>query len=113
MFFSLDERDGETEYNRYETILGILASTFPGPNYDDKHQAATHIQIEKLARKGKYNRNGIWPISVTFSHHCDLLEILLNRKYLPAGIMVSREYGKQTEIERKLLTHVKSSKHQN
>ena len=103
MFFSLDERDGETEYDRYETILGILASTFPGPNYDDKLQAARHIQIEKLVRKGKYNRNGIRPISVTFSHHHDCLEILLNRKYLPAGIMVSREYGKQTEIERKLL----------
>ena len=103
MFFGLDERDGETEYDRYETILGILASTFPGPNYDDKLQAARHIQIEKLVRKGKYNRNGIWPISVTFSHHRDLSEILLNRKYLPAGIMISREYGKQTEIERKLL----------
>ena len=102
MFFGLDERDGEMEYNRYETILGILASTFPGPNYDDQLQAARHIQIEKLVRKGKYNRNGIRPISVTFSHHRDLLEILLNRKYLPAGIMVSREYGKQTEIERKL-----------
>ena len=47
MFFGLDERDGETEYDRYEIILGILASTFPGPNYDDKLQAAWHIQIEK------------------------------------------------------------------
>ena len=43
-----------------------------------------HIQIEKLVRKGKYNQNGICPISVTFSHHRDLLEILFNREYLPA-----------------------------
>ena len=78
MFFGLDERDGETEYDRYEIILGILASTFPGLNYDDKLQAARHIQIEKLVRKGKYNRNGTWPISVTFSHHRDLVEILIN-----------------------------------
>ena len=103
MFFGLDERDGETECDRYETIIGIIASTLTGPNYDDKLQSARQIQIEKLVRKGKYNRNGIRPISVTFSHHRDLLVILLNRKYLPAGIMVSREYGKQTETERKLL----------
>ena len=103
MFFGLDERDGETEYDRYETILGIIASTFPGQNYDDKLQAARHIQIEKLVRKGKYNQNGTRPISVTFSHHRDLVEILINRKYLPAGIMVRREYGKQIEIEHKLL----------
>ena len=103
MFFGLDERDGETECDRYETIIGIIASTLTGLNYDDKLQSARQIQIEKLVRKGKYNRNGIRPISVTFSHHRDLLEILLNRKYLPAGIMVSREYGKQTETERKLL----------
>ena len=103
MFFGLDERDGEMEYDRYETIIGIIISTITVPNYDDKLQSARHIQIEKLVRKGKYNRNGSRPISVTFSHHRDLLEILLNRKYLPAGIMVSREYGKQTEAERKLL----------
>ena len=103
MFFGLGERDGETEYDRYETILGIIAATFPGQNYDDKLQAARHIQIEKLVRKGKYNQNGTQAISVTFSHHHDLVEILISRKYLPAGIMVSREYGKQTEIERKLL----------
>ena len=103
MFFGLDERDGETEYDRYETILGIIASTFPGQNYDDKLQTARHIQIEKLVREGKYNQNGTRPISVTFLHHHDLVETLINRKYLPAGIMVSREYGKQTEIECKLL----------
>ena len=103
MFFGLDERDGETEYDRYETIIEIIASTLTGSNYDDKLQAARHILIEKLVRKGKYNRNVKRPISVTFAHHRDLSEILFNRKYLPAGIVVSREYGKQTETERKLL----------
>ena len=103
MFFGIEEKDGETEYDRYETILGIIAATFPGHNYDDKLQAARHIQIEKLIRKGKYNQNSTRPVSVTFSHHCDLVEVLINRKYLPTGIMVSREYGEKTESERKFL----------
>ena len=47
MFFGLDERDGETEYDRYESIIGIIACTFTGQNYDDKLQSARHIQIEK------------------------------------------------------------------
>ena len=40
MFFGLDERDGETECDRYETIIGIIASTLTGQNYDDKLQSA-------------------------------------------------------------------------
>ena len=85
LFFGIEEKDGETEYDRYETILGIIAATFPGPNYDDKLQAARQIQIEKLIRKGRYNQNRIRPVSVTFSHHRDLVDVLTNRKYLPTG----------------------------
>ena len=53
--------------------------------------------------KGRYSQNRTRPISVTFAHQRDLQELLANRKYLPAGISISREFGKHTENECKFL----------
>ena len=103
LFFGIDEKDTETENDRYETIVGIVASSLPGPNYDTKLQEDRHIQIEQLKRKGKYMQNKNRPISVTFTHHRDLIDVLSNRKYLPTGIRISKEFGEHTESERKFL----------
>ena len=53
--------------------------------------------------KGRYNQQRARPISVTFTHHKDLQELLANWKYLPTGISVSREFGEHTENGRKFL----------
>ena len=103
LFFGIEEKDTETENDRYETVIGIIASTFPGSNYDIKLQEAWQIQIEQLRRKGKYMQNKTRPISVTFTHHRDLSNVLSNRKYLPTGINISKEFGEHTENERKFL----------
>ena len=103
MCFGINEKDGETEYERYNTILDIISTTFVGPTYDSQVQQGSKIQIEKLVRKGRYNQQRARPISVTFTHHKDLQELLANRKYLPTGISVSREFGEHTENERKFL----------
>ena len=103
LFFGINERDGETEYERYGTILDIISTTFTGPNYDSQLQQARQIQIEKLVRKEKYSQNKTRPISVTFAHHRDLIEVLTNRKYLSAGISINKEFGEHTENERRFL----------
>ena len=76
---------------------------FARPNYDTRVQQAQEIQVEKLVHKGKYTQNKTRPISVTFTHHRDLLEVLTNRNYLPAGILVSKEFGGHTENEHRFL----------
>ena len=103
LFFGISEKDGEMEYERYSIILDIVSTTFVGPNYDLQLNQARQIQIEKLVRKGRYSQNRTRPISVTFAHQRDLQELLANRKYLPAGISISREFGKHTENECKFL----------
>ena len=103
LFFGISEKEGETEYDRYSVILDIISTTFIGPDYETQVQQARQIQIEKLVRKGRYSQNKIRQISVTFTHQWDLQELLTNRKYLPSGIAISREFGEHTENERKFL----------
>ena len=103
LFFGISEKEGETEYERYSVILDIISSTFIGPDYKTQVQQARQIQIEKLVHKGRYSQNKITPISVTFAHQRDLQDLVANRKYLPSGVTVSKEFGKHTENERKFL----------
>ena len=103
LFFGINEKDGETEYERYGTILDIISTTFIGPTYDSQVQQARQIQIEKLVCKGRYSQNKTRPISVTFAHHRDVIEILTNRKYPLAGITINKEFGEHTENEHKFL----------
>ena len=99
LFFGISEKEGETEYERYSVILDIISTTFLGPNYETQVQQARQIQIEKLVHRGRYSQNKIRPISVTFAHQQDLQELLANRKYLPSGVAISKEFGEHTENE--------------
>ena len=103
LFFGINELEGETEQDRYSVILEVIASTFVGPTQEIRLEQAKNVMIESLTRKGIYNPRKIRPISVTFTHLCDSVNLLMNRKYLPNGVFVSKEYGERTENERKLL----------
>ena len=97
LFSGIQEENGETEMSRYQTILDIISTTFVGTDYKMQLNQAKQIRIEKLEHKGRYAPNRTRPISVTFTHHCDLLDILANKRYLPDGIYVNQEYGDETE----------------
>ena len=103
LFFGISEIDGESEQDRYVTVLEVISSTFIGQTREERMQQASNVMIESLVRKGSYNQRKSRPISVTFTHQKDVGGILMNRKYLPNGVFVSKEYGEHTENERKLL----------
>ena len=103
LFFRIGEMYGESEQDRYEAILEVISATFVGSNYDIRIQQAKNVMIESLLQQGKYNQRKPCPISVTFMHQCDVVEILMNRKYLPNSIFVNKEFGEHTERERRLL----------
>ena len=103
LFFGINELEGETEQDRYSVILEVISSTFVGPTQEIRLEQAKNIMIESLTRKGRYNPRKIRLISVTFMHLRDSVNLLMNRKYLPDGVFVSKEFGKRTENECRLL----------
>ena len=101
LFFGIGEGEGESEQDRYTVVLDVISSTFMGSTHEIRIQQAKNIMIESLVQRGRFNQRKA--ISVPFTHQCDATDILMNRKYLPAGIFVSKEFGEHTENERKLL----------
>ena len=103
LFFGINELEGETEQDRYSVILEVISSTFVGPTQEIRLEQAKNIMIESLTQKGRYNPRKIRPISVTFTHLHDSINLLMNRKYLPDGVFVSKKFGERTKNEHRLL----------
>ena len=73
---------------------------------EDKTKSAGDTSIEPVERMGKYNPLRTRPVKVKFSDKRDVNNLFKNRKKLPKGIYVDKEYSKATEKERRLLRPV-------
>ena len=71
LFFGISEMEGESEPDRYETILEVISSTYIGQTHEIRMQQARSILIESLVRKGRYDQRKPRPITVTFTHQRD------------------------------------------
>ena len=87
-------------------IVKAMATTMQGETDEDKKKSAGQTSIESVERMGKYNPLRIRPVKVKFSDKNDVDNLFKNRKKLPKGIYIDKEYSKATEKERRLLRPV-------
>ena len=69
-------------------------------------KSAGDTSIGSVERMGKYNPLRIRPVKVEFSDKKDVDNLFKNRKKLPRGIYIDKEYSKATEKEHHLLRPV-------
>ena len=61
-----------------------------------KKTKAAQTSIEQVECIGKYNPLQARPIKVKFSNKSDAVNVLKNKKKLPKGVFVDKEYCKAT-----------------
>ena len=100
----------ETEYEDRNNIIGkvirAISSTMPGEDADEQRTNAGCTSIDQVERIGRYNPLRSRPVKVKFTDKSDVDHLLKNKKKLPEGIYVDKEYSKTTEKERRLLCPV-------
>ena len=64
---------------------------------------ARNLSIKKTKRMGRFNPERCRPISITFTRSEDVDYLLANKRYLPKGIFLDKEYTTEIERKRKLL----------
>ena len=100
----------ESEYEDIKDIktgvVRAIASTMHRESEDDKKNSAEKTSIESVERLGKYNPLRTRPVKVKFGDKRDVDNLFRNRKKLPKGIYIDKEYSKVTEKERRLLRPV-------
>ena len=97
----------ETEYEEPRDVKGYLiramAHTMPGEDMEERKTQAKCTSIDQVDRIGRYNPQKTRPVKVKFTNKDDVDQVLRNRRKLPEGIYVEREYSKTTERERTML----------
>ena len=78
----------------------------PGEDLDEKRTNAKCTSIDQIERIGRYNPQRLRPVKVKFTDKSDVDHLLKNKRKLPEGVYVDREYSKATEKERRLLRPV-------
>ena len=100
----------ETEYEDQNEIKGkvirAIASTMPGEDTEEQKTNARYTSIDQVERIGRYNPLRSRPVKVKFTDKSDVDHLLKNKKNLPQGVYVDKEYSKATEKERRLLRPV-------
>ena len=99
----IQEDPWELDSNRLERVVRALSYTIDEATREAQLDVAWKIRIKSTRRVGIYSTKRSRPISVTFERFCDADYVLQNRKYLPDGVYVSKEYNEETENNRRIL----------
>ena len=102
IFHGLDEEKWEKEVARQQKIHNAIQNTLSA-SIEDKEEHVKTFEIVKSRRIGKYIENRNRPIAVTFTKKIKVEEVLNNKKKLPDGVYVDREYPEQVENNRRTL----------
>ena len=86
-----------------EKVVRVISYTIDEGTREAQLDVAWKIRIKSTRRVGIYSTKRSRPVSVTFERFCDADYVLQNRKYLPEGVFVSKEYNEETENNRRIL----------
>ena len=97
----------ETEFKEIKDIktqvVKTIAETMNGGTEVEKRDNAKETSVELIERMGRYNPLRTRPVKVKFTDKKDVDNLFKNRKKLPRGIFIDKEYSTSTEKERRVL----------
>ena len=84
-------------------IISAIANVSTGSTPEERKKAAKKTPIDSIERLGRFNPNRGRPVKVKFTNKSDMVNLFKNRKSLPEGVFINKEYSKATEKEWRLL----------
>ena len=104
LLFGVEESSvWEYPENRYAKVVDYLSHTMNGESAMQQRDMARNLSIKKTVRIGKFNPERCRPISITFTRNEDVDYLLANKRYLPTGIFLNKEFTADIERKRKML----------
>ena len=88
---------------RYAKVIEHLSHTMNAETAIEQRDMARNLSIKKTHRLGKFNVDRCRPVSITFAKYEDVEYLLGNKRYLPRGVYLNREYSSEIERKRKQL----------
>ena len=99
----IHEEEYEDRCNIKVQIVKAITHTMEGDDFEAKKTLAGQTSIDSVERVGKFNPLRARPVKVKFLEKKDVDDLFKNRKHLPRGVFIDKEYSRTTEKERRLL----------
>ena len=103
IFQGIHEEEYEDRSDVKTQIVKAIATTMEGDDFNTKKTLAGKTSIDTVERIGKYNPLRVRPVKVRFLEEKDVDHLFRNRKKLPKGVFIDKEYSQTTEKERRLV----------
>ena len=103
LFHGINESEFEDKDDVKVQVIKAIAKTMPGKDDDEKKKNAGRTSIEYVDRIGRYNPLRTRTVKVKFTDKSDVDKLLKNKRSLPKGVYLNREYSKATEKEQRYL----------
>ena len=103
IFQGLTEDEFEDQQETKTKIISVLTTVTEVATAEDRKESAKKTPIDAIERIGKYKPNRSRLVKVKFTNKTDVSCLFKNRKKLPDGVFIDREYSKATEKERRIL----------
>ena len=103
IFHGIKEDTWDIEDNTKERIWKAISHTVDDKDSRRHLKIARGIHINSTKRLGRYREGHSHPLSVSFERQSHVDTLFSNKKHLPKGIYIDREYTDDTERVRKLL----------
>ena len=110
IFQGITEEEFEDHQDTKMKVISVLATVAEGATAEDKKESAKKTPMDTIECMGKYNPNRPRPVKVKFTNKTAVNSLFKNRKKLPDGVYIDREYSKATEKERVLRPIVKAAR---
>ena len=88
-----------------------ISHIISGEDSDDRLNQARNIPIKDVSQLGRYFVTQNQPVLVEFYHKTDVEFILSNRRELPKGVYIDKQYSDETEKERRKLRPILNCAH--
>ena len=103
IFQGIHEEEYEDRADVKTQIVKAIATTMEGDDFNTRKTLAGKTSIDTIERVGKYNPLRVRPVKVRFLEKKDVDHLFRNRKKLPKGVFIDKEYSQTTEKERRLV----------
>ena len=103
IFQGVEEEEFDDIQDIKTKIISAIASVSTRDTPEERKETAKKMPIDSVERLGKYNPSQNRPVKVKFANKMDVDNLFKNRKKLPDGVYIDREYSRATEKECRLL----------
>ena len=111
IFQGLHEEEYDDIQDIKTKIISVIAVVSEGKTVEEKKESSKKTPIDSVEHLGKFNPNRSRPVKVKFINKSDVDNLIKNKKKLPDGVFMDKEYSKAMEKERRLLRPILKAAH--